>query len=342
MILVCLVSFLFFTSVLGSSGSTIVTFQCQDATHPNLNTHFFPLATKDGGNSWFSAGDPFTSATPDTPLNDPISCHGNNSLYMITRPKGGDSILKAFDLSNHGKEYLSVSLNPESSQFNWILYHPSGYLLTMVVSVYGTIELPSGKFTPLFDVFNYFTGVNALLRSLTPEGVVSFQVNSPNSDNFTELCGGVGDYCMMSLGALTGLVKNVALLQGAENFWQSTTYLPLQQNISVIYSIPGEDKRNLFTGCEGANGFPYHFASFTGPFGYFPGDFDVYDGLLGQFYYVVNPYSTSKTKVFYQIDVESGKVVQSTNIDASSYLSGCQNSLVYSTSAITYAPNYNG
>ena len=63
MILVCLVSFLFFTSVLGSSGSTIVTFQCQDATHPNLNTHFFPLATKDGGNSWFSAGDPFTSAS---------------------------------------------------------------------------------------------------------------------------------------------------------------------------------------------------------------------------------------------------------------------------------------
>ena len=40
------------------------------------------------------------------------------------------------------------------------------------------------------------------------EGVVSFQVNSPNSDNFTELCGGVGDYCMMSLGALTGLVKS--------------------------------------------------------------------------------------------------------------------------------------
>eukprot|EP00008_Paramoeba_atlantica_P013762 CAMPEP_0201494778 /NCGR_PEP_ID=MMETSP0151_2-20130828/49660_1 /ASSEMBLY_ACC=CAM_ASM_000257 /TAXON_ID=200890 /ORGANISM="Paramoeba atlantica, Strain 621/1 / CCAP 1560/9" /LENGTH=351 /DNA_ID=CAMNT_0047883267 /DNA_START=112 /DNA_END=1167 /DNA_ORIENTATION=- len=342
--------FLFFLGGVVGEGSTIVTFQCQDLESP-LDSRFVPLGTDDGV-SWFSAADSFVSPSlfqDFNPVEDPISCYGNNSLYVITQP-GRDfgGVLRAFDLKNHGKMYIDVSLDPMLYSFTWIMYHPSGVLATMMGFEYGVMDIHTGKFSSLLNVANYFSAMGLTQHSLTPDGIVRFQVSNGQYGNYSEQCGWFPGNetivnCMMDLDSLTGLIQDVTVLDQVSNFWQSVSVIPNQKYLSVIYGYI-QDLSDPFTGSESYPGTVNKYSTFDAPVGYVPpGDFDVTDGDLGQFYYVNNAYFTEKQKVYYHVDVASGKVVTSSNIDVSFELSSyCNNPQSYTSGPVSFAPGYYG
>eukprot|EP00009_Paramoeba_aestuarina_P006770 CAMPEP_0201525334 /NCGR_PEP_ID=MMETSP0161_2-20130828/27749_1 /ASSEMBLY_ACC=CAM_ASM_000251 /TAXON_ID=180227 /ORGANISM="Neoparamoeba aestuarina, Strain SoJaBio B1-5/56/2" /LENGTH=306 /DNA_ID=CAMNT_0047925199 /DNA_START=213 /DNA_END=1130 /DNA_ORIENTATION=- len=273
---------------------------------------------ENGKDGWKQVADTFNADVYyDDFTYDVVGCAGvNDMLYYIT--PDFPHVLLGFDLKAGGKQVLKTQCDKSMDMPFWMLQYPPqpDLFLVMANYKYGTLDSKTGNFTVLYDMMDGWEATGQRQRSLSKDNSTIWFEGFYAWRDYANICVNI---CMLGLDPLTGDVLQVQPMIVEPTYIASSALPPAPKQPhnesdffpSVFVSV-SDPSHSLFQ--SGAVGLPYDVvvpeAPFAGPLTYIPqGDFDVYDGKFGQFYYVTNASFVSSQKFYRQIDMETGNQV---------------------------------